>query len=683
MTDWAQEVLGGEQPTPEKAAPAKHDWASILDAPTTDEPQAGLYETPSGRAPGTVRAPVSGRGVGFLEGLKMNIPADQETRRRIVAKALFPDDPKGIERVGSKNGRPVFVNDGGELEYADAGAMTKLGGWLANLPEIAGSIAGSVTPAGPIGGAVVGGVAGKGWKQVLSNLLFDEPQTVGGNAADMAQEGVVNAVGGLAAKGFSAAYSRNAVRNAERFDKASADKLIDRIHQQTGIKLDYAQAGNLPQLRNLKKWAAKYPSEAQEIIEALDKEQADQVATAIEQKILGALSKTEDPAALATSGVNAARAAIDAAKIKRDAVVRPLYEKAYKDTVDVATLREIKKADPVIGQAIQRIKSDPLYKRDLAGAPDNSIRMLDLVKRDLDDQIEKAINFKEGNRARILTQTKNDLLTYLDTWSPAYKAARGEFEKLSASLVDPLEKGTLGVLAKIEGPKMAQTAAQVIDDLTKNPQAVTAVKTVLTNNQGAQGWNDLLKLSLANKFNKALTETQSGDPVNAAGKFRQAVIGSPRQKQAMQNAIGATGVQAFDDIMEAVQLIAKDLRNRPASDTAAFQAIERQQAEKAVPLLRSIGAKVARGANPLAWAEALEGAGRERLLQDNAVKIAEALSDPKQIGRLSELRKLKPTPERAIAILSVAGLGIPLERVTDDVASSAPDVAPRAPQPQP
>lgn len=681
MTDYADELLGGAA-RPKAAAPAKYDYAEILSAPTTDDPQAGIHETPSGRAPGTVRAPVSGRGVGFLGGLRAKIPSDPETRRRVVAKAMFPDDPKGIERVGSKNGKLVFVNDRGELEHAESGVATTLGGWAANLPEIAGSIVGSVVGT-PVGGAVAGGVAGKAWKQVLSNFLFDEPQTPGGNTADMAQEGAINLVAGGVVKGATSLYGRNAVRNAEKFDKAAADATIERIFKSTGIRLDYAQAGNLPQLRNLKKWAAKYPSEAQEIIEALDREQADQVASAIESKILSRLSRETDPAALATSGVNAAKAVIALAKAKREAVVAPLYQKAYADMVDTTTLGQIKKADPVIRQAIQRVRSDKLYQRDLAGAPENSIRTLDLAKRNIDEQIEAAEREGARDRVRILTTAKNDLLTYLDTWSPAYKAARAEYGKQSRALVEPLENGTIGVLAKIEGPKMAQAVAGVMDDLLANPHAVSTVRLIMLNNQGSKAWNDMLRLSLQRAFNKASKETQSGEAVNAAGKFRQAVIGTPTQKAAMEKAVGASGVQAFDDIMEAVQLIAKDLRNRPASDTHSFQELAKQQAEKATPLLRSFAGGAARALNPMMWAEALESMGRNRLLQDNAVQLARALTDPAKIQKLGELRKLKPTPERAMAVLTIAGIGIPLEDAVDGVVSPAPDSGPGAPKPRP
>lgn len=672
MTDYADELLGGPQTKTEPAA--KYDYAEILNAP--DAPTAaGVPDT--GRPQiGFSHKPASGSGMGFIGGLKAGIPSDPQARLKIVADTLFPGDPNGMKRVGMKAGRLVFVNNKGDVEYADSGVLTTLGGWAANLPEIGGSVIGSLTPAGPVAGAAVGGVAGKGWKMALSNLLFDEPQTVGGNAAGLAKEGAINAVTGGLAKGVSAIYGRSAVRNAENFDKAKADALIDRVFQKTGIKLDYAQAGNLPQLRNLKKWAAKYPSEAQDIIETMDREQADQVANAIETKILGRLSKESDPAALASSGVNAAKAAIELAKAKRSSVVQPLYEKAYKDSVDVTTLAQIKKADPVIAQTLRKVRGDKLYQRDLAGAGENSIRTLDLVKRNLDDQIGAAQRAGENNRVRILTKTKDDLLTFLDAHSPAYKTARAEYGKQTKALVEPLENGTLGILAKIEGPKMAQLTATVMDDVLANPQATAAVKLALTNGQGPQAWNDVLKLSLSKAFNKASKETQAGDAVNVAGKFRQAVIGTPTQKAAMTKAIGASGVQGFDDIMEAVQLIAKDLRNRPASDTHAFQEVAKQQAEKAVPLLRSAGVVLAKAANPLEWATALEGIGRGRLLQDNAVKIAQSLTDSRKIAKLAELRKLKPTPERAIAVLSIAGLGIPLDDVTTRTFS--PDVVPQA-----
>jgi len=609
---------------------------------------AGVHETPTGRPVGQQRAPIEGSGVGLIGNFLAGFPEDQDTKLEVLARHKFPNDPRAVERFGMSGGRPVFRNERGEVEYADTGVGSNIGSALAYVPEFVGGAIGSLATANPFSGSVVGSVGGKGVKQIIAGTLMDEPQTTGGNVGGMATEGVTSAVGGALAKGGSALYNRAAVRNAEKFDLGAAKQLRERILKSTGIDLDLAQAGNIRQLRDLKKWASKYPSDAQEIIEALDRKQAGQVAGAIEDKILKQLSSETDPAKLASSGVNAAKGALAAAETVRAGKVRPLYEKAYADLVDPTTTKEILKADPVIAGTLRRVMGNAKYKRDLEGAPQNSIRTLDLVKRDLDDQISEAEIAGRKNDVRILTRAKNDLLEFMDAHSPAYRAARAEYAKQTKEIVEPLENGVIGVLAKIEGPRAAQDVARVIDDILANPQATSAAKLILQK-QGPQAWRDVVKLSLSKAFDKASKETQSGDVVNLAGKFRQSVIGTPQRKAAMEKAIGPEGAAAFNDVMDALQLIAKEGRNRAGSDTEFNRAITRQQS----------GGTVSSAARSLAaplrtFGEIMD----EGIFERNSVAFAEALTDPAKLARLKELRKMPPGTERAVATLATFGFGV-------------------------
>lgn len=640
-----------------------HDFARQVFNPEYEgmNPAAtgATFETPTGKPqpgmPGYAPDIAEGSGAGLVANFLAGFPEDQETKLRILAQERFPNDPNARERFGTMNGRPVFVNERGQYEYADTGVGSKVGAFASYLPEIVGGVVGSFATGNPFSGSVIGSVGGKGVKQIISGAAMDEPQTTGGNVGGLATEALVSTLGAGLGKGGSMLFNRTAVRNAEKFDLPLAEATRKRIKDATGIDLDLAQAGNIRQLRDLKKWASKYPSEAQEIIEALDSKQGAQVATAIEEKILKALSSESDPARLANSGVNAAKGAIEAAKAVRDKQVRPLYEKAYEDVVDQTTLKEILKADPVIKNALigthhnPGVLGDPLYKRDLAGVPQNSIKVLDLVKRRLDDQIEVAQRAGEKNRVRILAGAKNDLLTFLDAHSPAYKAARAEFAAKTRELVEPLEDGIVGTLAKIEGPEMARTAARVADDILANPNATNTVKLVLQR-QDPQGWRDLVKLSLSKSFDKAAKETQSGDVVNLAGKFRQAVIGTPQRKEAMEKALGGEGVAAFNDVMDALQLIAREARNRGGSDTAFNQAITAQQKGGTLSSAsRTIAAPLR------TFTEMID----EGILERNSVAFAEALTDSGKLARLKELRKLRPGSERAIAVLTVMGFGVP------------------------
>src|SRR5690606_37153077 len=132
-------------------------------------------------------------------------------------------------------------------------------------------------------------------------------------------------------------------------------------------------------------------------------------------------------------------------------------------------------------------------------------------------------------------------------------------------------------------------------------------------------------------------------------KFRQAVIGTPKQKLAMNVALGnGQAAHVFGDLMDALGMIAKEGRNRGGSDTAWNEAIKQQQAAGAV------GSVVKLASSPL---RSIRDGIDQQMLERNARAFAEALTDPEKLTRLKELRKLKPSQERAAAMLTVAGIG--------------------------
>jgi hypothetical protein len=306
----------------------------------------------------------------------------------------------------------------------------------------------------------------------------------------------------------------------------------------------------------------------------------------------------------------------------------------------------------------------------LAGSKENTIQALDLVKRDLDDQIEVANKAGERNRVRILTKAKDDLLTFLDATSPAYKAARGKYAEVSKAIVEPLEQGSVGILAKIKGPAMVRQVAKVMDDVLANPDAVKGLRVALTNQQGPESWNKLVKLSLAKQFDKAAKETQGGDVVNLAGKFRQSVIGTPSRAKAMDEALDPSVRPVFDDVMESLQLIAREARSRGGSDTAFNQEITKLQKGGA---FTSLGRFITAPAKTVR--EALDG----KVLEKNSVALAEALTDPAKLKVLKELRKMRPSTERALAILGVAGIGqSAIEPAVDSALKRQPNATPQS-----
>src|SRR5688572_17052577 len=77
---------------------------------------------------------------GFGANFKANFVEDPQTKIRIYAKALFPDDPAAEKRFGIRDGRVVFIDNEGNLRDVEHGAGSRAGTALAYTPEVAGSV---------------------------------------------------------------------------------------------------------------------------------------------------------------------------------------------------------------------------------------------------------------------------------------------------------------------------------------------------------------------------------------------------------------------------------------------------------------------------------------------------------------------------------------------------------------
>lgn len=666
-----------EQPKidePAAATGGKYSGA-ILQVPAPTPTTAVSDSTPSGRMAGQDALQAREQsGPGFATNFKASVAQDPQTRLRLLAEAQFPDDPKAVERFGYQNGKPVYIENGRVVDAQGSGLSSKAGRWASETPEALGALAGSAVTRWPNAGGVVGGVVGDVFKNVMSQWLLDDPKTAQDYALSAGEEAVTGGLGAGLARTGGALYNRRAVQNAEKFDRPAALDVQRRIKDRTGIDLDFAQAGNIRQLRDLKKWAAKYPSQAADVIEALDIKQLDQAANAVQRKVLDVLSSESDPAALAATSVNAAKAAIQAAKMKRHVDTRPLFQPIEREQLSDEVAQSLLETETA-KSALKSILGDSIYADELAGMGvdkelrENTVKAWDLVRRNLRDRATEATTKGKGNRARLLNRQADRVEEILEDSIPAYREAMTEWRRLSQELVNPLENGSIGLLAKIEGPKMAQTAARVIDGTLQNPGAVAAVKRKIIETSGVQAWRDTLKLSLTNAVNKASREAQGGEVVNFPGKLRQALYGTPSQKQAMRAAIGETGVTAFEDIMDAFQMLAKDIRGRSGSDTAFNQAISQQQRG---------GTITAAARTVMAPLTSIREVMDEKMIAANADALADALTDPRKLARLKELRKLKPGQQRAAAILGVVGVGQSLEEVGEAALAPRPDGLPYA-----
>lgn len=620
-------------------------------------------------------APKQADSANFGAALKSDLVEDEGTKKRLIAESLFPGDPKGADRVGIVDGKPVFVNDKGELQYVSTFGSRAAASTIANAPEAIAGTVGSFA-ASPVAGATMGAAGARGVKRAAAGLVFDEPQTIGGNLADVATEGAVTAGAGLLGKGLVALGNRSKIVDFTPADIGSAEKAREYVSKTLGIDLDLAQASGNRKLLALRDYASRYPGKTAEMIQAADDITAGKLDVAT-NKVLDLVAKAEPSAIAGRRGTNAAKAAITTARQAVYDAVDPLYKAAYKAVPEVADkkilgfldLPYFKKAfadgqviatleDEAAAKTTETVKTtarvkvrDGLYKtvtteskKDIT-KPD--LRSLDYTKRALDDEIEGLIEAGSREKARALKMKRDEFVAALDALpNQQWQLARSRYGELIRDTVDPMEKGAVGIIAGISDQKAATAAAKIFSDPNVSTNDIAFAKARISQ-QDPEAWNGLVRQWLGQKWNAALKETQAGDVINPAGKFRQAVFGTPSDKVKLRNMLPDGAADDMDALMFAMEKLAKTplgASRVSGSNTYRDTQIGEMLSGRLSFLMQALRPR-----------EAVLNAAEERAQEQGILSITEALLDPAKRRQLKQIVKMPPSRAQALRITTLLG----------------------------
>lgn len=250
--------------------------------------------------------------------------------------------------------------------------------------------------------------------------------------------GAIPAIGYGAGAGWDAAKNLLAKTNAD--DQAKA--FILKAMQADNISVDdaiakYQAAGGKPialvdiggeNVKGLARGAAATPGPARQQVQ-------DFVAT----RQAGQGSRIADDIATSISPNANYAGTVDDLVAAQSAKAGPLYDRVVRpeNLVPDDQFANLAK-DPFLAKTIGEVRSDPLFG--MEDLPPNSLPVLDAAKKRLDDLIATARRGGEGNRARLLMQRKDALVTAADQAFPDYKLAREAFSGPAQSM-DALELG--------------------------------------------------------------------------------------------------------------------------------------------------------------------------------------------------------------------------------------------------
>ncbi len=287
----------------------------------------------------------------------------------------------------------------------------------------------------------------------------------------------------------------------------------------------------------------------------------------VNNQIYGVLDQISKPegVSLASQAVrDAAKNAIKSAEDTRTAAAKPFYDSAKDQVIPDEVLQkqqplgnaetiirnpvmEQLKGDPIITSALAAIRRDPVYKSALGAAPDNSLRVLDQVKKYLDDKIGGALNSGEKGRAGLMLGAKTRLTDALDSSSADYHMARATFQENSAP-VNELNNSIIGKIANLDDTNLKSVSSMLFDPKEMDTRVLENAMSVISK-QNPDAWGGIVRQHLQSKLESALQI--NSDAISTLKTFKNTVMGTPRQEQILKIAL-KNNPDAFAAIKSAI-----------------------------------------------------------------------------------------------------------------------------------
>ncbi len=156
--------------------------------------------------------------------------------------------------------------------------------------------------------------------------------------------------------------------------------------------------------------------------------------------------------------------------------------------------------DPTINNAVTSVLKDPVYANELKDVAPNSIKVLDVAKKRLDDDIGVAIRAGENHKASLLTKSKNNLVKEMDAISPDYKKARSIYsEDLPA--IKSLEDSAIGKIANMNDEQLKNVSNTVFSSGAKDVRRIVKYRNEISK-EAPEVWNGLIRNHLEDKMSK-------------------------------------------------------------------------------------------------------------------------------------------------------------------------------------
>jgi hypothetical protein len=288
---------------------------------------------------------------------------------------------------------------------------------------------------------------------------------------------------------------------------------------------------------------------------------------------LGPSSAVVPPESLAATTQNLADGAMESLRAQINDITRPNYARAAPTTIppdEFGRLMNDPYTGPVFRQALDAVMGNPALQRYVSGQPVDSIAVLDQVKKYLDElgalpapDRTRTISASYGAAARDVRDTAA-------ASSTDYRMALRQQEDMRTNVLQPAERGPMGLIARTEDLKGQQAAMFPRSPPPGSDAAVgNAVRQLAA--ESPEMASAFVRSHVEQVFNDATRTLQSGPNQFGGAGFAKALTGNTEQARNLQAYItglpdGAARWEGFSQMLDVFEATGRRLPR--GSDTA-------------------------------------------------------------------------------------------------------------------
>jgi hypothetical protein len=363
-----------------------------------------------------------------------------------------------------------------------------------------------------------------------------------------------------------------------------------------------------------------------------------QVDNAVNDVLDAIAPQSVQPSTLGPRAAETAQGVIDSTRQNINAQTRPLYQQAESFQIDPAQFAPIA-ADPRFQSALARLRANPDLAPDYAGLPDNSVKVVDAVTKDMLARGEAMANKANPLYGPELAaknsaggvEARNIARDPARGGSADYDAALSEQTRLRREVLEPVEYGPVGRVAAANNTQGAGDALLPQNPLTGSGQETADAVAALVAKDPTL-IPQLVRQNLADRYSRAATETMEGGREFSGAKFHKSVAGNPQREEVLNAVLNSLpGNSTAPQMTELLDVLQATGRRKPIGSATEFNRSINVELGDASPVARLFGLARSLGASFVTNAG---DATRRAALRNNLDTLAEMFIDPQSVDLL-------------------------------------------------